>query len=441
MTFKLKELSELRQLFNDTVKIILKSEGKGKIEDHPNPHRKFELQFLSAILDKLEEKPSPTANLAFYGAMYTVLQDIENNRGVLESSGLLSGRLKVVIGISSEVKAENKPDLYQIAKFHTALNAFLSHVFIEHDSRKGFVKDHMLTAIPTDNLSELIKTAYKLEMDAQKAIVASFAADGSTPIPIEYKAAKKSPASATDRFGGWDKLCDDLDELILDELADKKVPEIEKIPSKERITQLNFLKTIRASLKNATIDEAERVAILAGSMHLVRQQIKNEYVSSHVVSSLVTSEENSVILMGPKKKKGGLNTILDIDAVGPQDVEALVTSAAQYIQFMTVDPKHNGKKAIRASHIFSEIKDLNLKAVFNLLIDMIYTCRMDALNNTVEEFKKETKGPEKAPKGYLGGITTALGRTFFGAKLEEEEDEDDEEELEHKSSVGVPSTH
>ncbi|KTD74294.1 hypothetical protein [Legionella tucsonensis] len=432
MTFVLKDLIELRRHFDDTVQIILKREHKGKIEDLINPQRKFELQFLRSILDKVEEQakekpPQATTNLinVFYGAMLTVVQDIENNRGVMESSGLLNDRLTDAIGIGDDVKAEDKPDLYQISKFYTSLNAFLNQVFIENDSRKGFAKDHMLTEVPTGNLSKLIQTAYKLENEAQKKIVASFAADGQTTANLtKYKASKKSPASATDRFGGWDKLNADLDELIKDELADKNVSKIEKLKSKERIAQLHSMNAIRNTLQTSTLDEAEKVAILAGAMHLVRQQIINEYAGSYV-----SSLDKSVIYKG-------LNKILAVDVVNQQDVESLVTSATQFVQFMTVDPKNSGKKAIRSNHIFSAIADFNLKATFNLLIDMIYACRTEALHDVVEEFKKETKGPEKVTKGYLGlgRLSSALG--YFKAK-KEDDSEEDEEVLEHKS--GTPT--
>lgn len=368
MTFGLKELSDLRKNFDDTVDIILKREGKGKIEDLSNPHRKFELQFLGSILLKIEEQVKEKVraeeqvkshqtiiNLtnAYYGAMLTVMQDIENNRSLIESPGLLNDRLKDAIGIGDEVKQEDKPDLYQIAKFHTALNAFLSQIFIGHDSRNGFAKEHMLTVIPTDDLNKLIQTSYKLEKDAQHAIVASFTAEGQiAPEHHKFKANKKSPVSAIHRFGGWDKLNADLDELIKEELADKNVAKIEKLRSRERVAQLHFLNKIRESLEKSLIDEAEKTAVLAGSMHLVRQQIKNGYASSYI-----GNEDNSVILTGKKKKKG-LNQILAIDEVNPQDVEALVTSAIQYIQFMTVEPKITVKKSSVLRIFFQELRTL-----------------------------------------------------------------------------------
>ncbi|QMT61082.1 hypothetical protein [Legionella sp. PC997] len=460
MTFVLKELSELRKHFDDTVDIFLKRENKGKIEDlNSNPQRKYELQYLSAILSQIEEQAQPfldtikeyekkksvekekfspttediqkkdkalenVTNLtnAFYGAMLTTIQDIENNRRSIDSPGLLSACLKDAVGISEEAKAEDKPDIYQVSKFYTAINGFLNQVFQGHDSRNGFTKNHMLTAIPTESLDKFIQTSYELEKDAQKAIVASFTNDAETNAEISrYKAIKKSPASATDRFAGWDKLNKALDELIKDELADKNVSKIEKLKSSERIAQLRFLNAIRETLKHSEINESEKVAILAGSMHLVHKQILKEYSSSYL-----TSPEQSIIF-------NGLSKILGVDEVKPRDVETLVTSATQFMQFMTVAPKNNGKKAIRSSHMFSAIADFNLKGAFNLLIDMIFECRMASLKIAVEEFKKETKKEikkePKESKGYLGSFSSAFNKTFFGSKAIEEEDSD--EELEH----------
>ncbi|CAM3039481.1 Dot/Icm secretion system substrate [Legionella steigerwaltii] len=425
MTFVLKDLSAIRKYFDDTVEILLTRESKGKIEDLTNANRKFELQFLTSILVRLEEQAkekSPNLvylSTVFYGAMYTIIQDIENHRKSWEAPGFVSDRLKELIGIGPDAKEEDRPDLYQVSKFHTALNGFMNQVFIEHDSRNGFAKNHMLTAVPTDNLNELIQTSYKLEQDAQKAIVASFATDGQgAPVLAEYKPAKKSPASATGRFGGWAKLNADIDKLIKDELADKNTHKIEKLKSKERIAQLHVLNTIRETLKVSEITEAEKVAILAGTMHLIRKQIQDECDASYL-----KKKENSVIFKG-------LSKILAVDEVKPQDVEALITSATQFIQFMTVTPKINGKKAIRSEHLLKAIADFDLKATFNLLIDMIHACRVDALKVVVEDFKKETKGPEKAPKGYIGSLSSALNFSIWNKAKEDEEEED--EELEHK---------
>ncbi|WP_454782004.1 hypothetical protein [Legionella sp. WA2022007384] len=460
MTFVLKELSELRSNFDETVRVILKREKKGKIEDLPNPHRVYEFQYLSTVLSQLEEQAAPSLEIikkyeerktsekekfspsiqeeqkrekaqhtvtnlinAFYGAMLTVLVDIEKNRGMLESSGLLSERLNDAIGIGVETKEEDRPGIYQTAKFRTAINAVLNQVFIGHDSRQGFAKHHMLSAIPTEKLDQLMQISYKLEKDAQKAIVASFTNDAQTPAELShYQAIKKSPASATNRFSGWDKLKAALKDLIEDDLADKSIPKVEKLKSTERIAQLTFLETIRDTLDLSEIDEAEKVAILAGAMHLVRKQIEIEYASSYI-----SSKENSIIF-------NGLNKILAVDEVKPQDVESLITSATQFMQFMTIAPKNDGKKAIRSNHIFSAIANFKLKESFNLLIDMIYDCRMASLKGAVEEFKKETKKESKKEskesKGYLGSLSSTIGKTFFGSKATDEEESDDEE-LEH----------
>ncbi|KTC83757.1 hypothetical protein [Legionella cincinnatiensis] len=450
MTFELKELSTLKREFNDAVDVLLKRDKKGKIEDLSNP-RKYELQYLSAILNRLEEQVSDktikpqVAALAFYGAMQTVMRDIENKRGMLDSSGLLSDSLANIIGINSEVRAENKPDLYQTSKFYTALNEFLKQIFINNDSRKGFKKDHILRAIPTNHLNELVETGYLLSKNAEKAIVDSLAATGQTLVVFEkptspngeekkeasvaeekktvfigdYAASKKSPISATGRFGSWDELTLALADLIKDELADKNVSKINKL-GVHRAAQLHFLNAIKAAVQATGISESEKLAVLAGAMHLVRKQIDDEYASA-----ILTSTENSIIHKGLDKilgKKG------EVDA---QDIEALIFSTTQFMRFLTVEPKTDGKKLIRNKHVFSEIAGFDLKNTFTLCIDMIHDCRNVALHHVVEEFNKEGKIPEKAPKSY---IASALSKFSFLTGKKDESSEEEDDELEHKSS-------
>lgn len=447
MTFELKELGTLKKAFNDAVDVILKREKKGKIEDLSNP-RKYELQYLSSVLNRLEEQVSQRtmkaqiASTTFYGAMLTVMKDIDNKRGLLDSPGLLSDSLANIIGINSEVPVENRPDLYQIAKFYTAINAFLNQVFVENDSRHGFKKDHLLHAIQTDHLNELIETSYQLSKETEKAIVVSLVTDGQSTVAFEktvtpeeasvvaeekktvfigeYTASKKSPLSAVGRFGSWEKLNLDLDDLIKDELAHKNVSKINKL-GVNRAAQLNYLNELRKAVRSTEIDESEKIAVLAGAMHLVHKQIDKEYASA-----LVTSTDNSVIHKGLNKilgKKG------DVD---PQDIESLVFSTTQFMRFMAIEPKTNDKKSIRSKHIFSEIAGFDLKTMFNLCIDMIHSCRHEALHHVVEEFKKEGKAPEKASKSYIASALSAL--SFLSSKKEEHSEEEDDE-LEHKESL------
>lgn len=451
MTFELKELSTLKKEFNDAVDVLLKRDKKiKKIEDLSNP-RKYELQYLTAILSRLEEQVSErtikpqVAALTFYGAMQTVMRDIENKRGMLDSSGLLSDSLANIIGINAEVRAENKPDLYQTSKFYTALNEFLKQIFINNDSRKGFKKEHILHVIPTNHLNELIETSYLLSKNAEKAIVDSLATTGQsivvfekpTPPTVEekketpvveeqktvfigeYAASKKSPISATGRFGSWEDLTLALDDLIKDELADKNVSKINKL-GLHRAAQLHFLNTIKAAVQATGINESEKLAVLAGAMHLVRKQIDDEYASA-----ILTSTENSIIHKGLDKilgKKG------EVDA---QDIEALIFSTTQFMRFLSVEPKAEAKKSIRNKHIFSEIAGFDLKNTFTLCIDMIHDCRNVALHHVVEEFNKEGKIPEKAPKSY---IASALSKFSFLAGKKDESSEEEDDELEHKST-------
>jgi hypothetical protein len=433
MTFALKELSELRVDFNKAVAILLTRDEKGKIEDLPDP-RKSELQFLSAVLTELEEQaqqkaqraPSATISTAnhatvYYGAMLTIIKDINLTNGYLAASTLRDCLNEV---ITPKNKEENRPDLYQISKFYTALNGFLNHVFVDKDSRKGFTREHMLRAVPTGSLSRLMQTSYELEKEAQLAIIASLTADGkSTANVVDYKEQRKSPVSATERFGGLAKLNADIDKLIINELADKNVHKIEKL-SQHRAAHLHLINITRENLKTAKIDESEKVAILTGIMHLVHQQIIDEYASSYIGNI-----DKSVIYKG-------LSKILGADEVGPQDTEALILSATQFIRFMAIEPKSDDEKAIRAKHIYSDIAGFDLKTSLNLFVEMMHGCRKEALKHAVEEFKKLDK-PEKHAATYLGAAVSALGSIsiFSRKKPESIDDEDEDDVLEHKSSA------
>jgi hypothetical protein len=434
MTFVLKELSELRVDFNKTVDILLTRDGKGKIEDLPDP-RKYELQFLSAVLTELEKQaqqkaqktpsaPHSTENQAtvYYGAMLTVIKDINETNGYLAAS-TLRDRLNEVI-TPENTPPEDKPNLYQTSKFYTTLNGFLKQVFINRDSRKGFASEHMLRAVPTESLSKLMQTSYELEKKAQFAIIASLTVDGKSSVNVtDYEEERKSPISATERFGDFAKLNAAIDKLIIAELADKNVHKIEKL-SQHRAAHLHLINITRENLKTAKIDESEKVAVLAGIMRFVREQIIDEYASSYIGNI-----EKSVVYKG-------LSKILGADEVGPQDTEALLLSATQFIRFMAIEPESNDKKAIRAKHIYSGIAGFDLKTSLNKFVEMIYNCREEALKHAVEEFKKQDKPAEKQATSYLGAAVSALGAiSLFSRKKAESVDEDDEEEvLEHKSS-------
>jgi hypothetical protein len=427
MTFVLKELSALKNYFNETLSLFLKTDKKDKIEDLSKPVRKYELQFLSSIMDELERqvsqkeiKPKAAATV-FYGAMYVIMVDIQRNRQSYEAEGLLHQRLAIAMGIDSDTKPEDKPNLYQTSKFHTSFNRFLNQIFLNNDSRNGFAKNHMLQAVPIDQMEHLVKISYNLENQAQKKIVTSLKNTGTSKVTAAiYKIQKKSPSSALERFGSWDKLNKDLGNLILDELAHKKVPKIERLSAK-RVAQLQCLNAVRDSLIESTIDEGEKIAILAGTMYLVRGQIINEYSSSYV--SKLAKLEKSVIYVG-------LNKIIGENDISSQDSEALISASLQYIQLMTVEPKNKeGIKSIRISHIFSSIIGFDLKLAFNLFIDMIYACRTTSLDHALYEFKKEHKMlNEKQASNYINRLLNPFS-LFGGQKMELGDDDDVYEHL------------
>lgn len=432
MTFRLKDLNELREHFIDTVDILLEREKKGKIEDLANP-RKYELQFLTSILIKLEQQPQKSAKeknppppsatdkpSVFYGAMLAIMKDIETNRGLLNSAGLLHGRLVDAIGIGAKVKKEEKPDLYQNAKFHVALNTFLKQIFVDNDSRKGFAKEHMLLAVPTDELSTLIKISYKLEKECKQEIINAMSVEGtSTAKANNFDKPEKYPASLTKQFVSWASMITALNSLIKKELAAKNVSNINELKNPHRAAQLHFLNIIKDTLQPSNLSEHAKMSILAGAMHLVRQQISAEYAASYISKS-----DNSVIYHG-------LTMFLGVDEVSHQDTEELISAANQFVRFMTIDSVDNGKKFMTSTNLFSSISGFDLKANLSLFIEMIHTCRADALDIVVENFKKDFKGSEKAATG-LGATLSAFSPFALFRGKKDSSVEIEPEALEHK---------
>ncbi|MGL5743067.1 MAG: hypothetical protein ACRCXC_11300 [Legionella sp.] len=66
--------------------------------------------------------------------MLIIRQYIADNRGTGESLGTLDKFLANSMGIGKKAKAKDLPDLYQMAKFYTAINVFLKQVFVDEDS-------------------------------------------------------------------------------------------------------------------------------------------------------------------------------------------------------------------------------------------------------------------------------------------------------------------
>lgn len=422
MTFVLKDFEELKKQFKDATTVILKHYSKEKIADLAEP-RKNELQFLTAVLAELETRSAiyktkanlkPFVNI-FYGAMLVIAKDIENNLGRMEKkeNSLLYTSLMECMGITEKVK----PDAHQYMEFFKGLNAFLPLIFVEQNSRKGLNSKHALDIVPLQNLATLVTTSYMLDKDANNTAIAELKVEGETLAEARsYTVSKDVSAPVIAQFK-WEDLKKSLHDLLLEERAIKKVSHINKLDEK-RAAQLIFLTSVEASLTDikSGLKEAEKIAILAGAMYIVRGQIAQEYSKN----PLSTDDINTVI-------HKGLTDILKAKEECHEDVEVLVTAANQYLHYMTVEPAGTpkDKDSIRVNNLFSKIAGFNLVKTFNLIQSMIITCRVEALRSCVEKASKEaSKTAEAAPSSSYFAL--GLGKFFFrSATAPKEKDEDD----------------
>lgn len=440
MTFALKDFDELKRQFNDdVVTVILLREQREKslkelpkIEDLP-PKRRDELLFLTAILKELDSHKSSNRVAAFYGAMLLIQKDIElhlNSEGInlvtrleTKENSLLYTSLNELMGISDK----NKPTDLQVAEFYKESNHFLARIFTEHDSRKGLNKQHALQVIPFERLAALVKTGYKQEERANKVVTAKLGADGKSHAPAWPRGLKEIPESLISAIGTWDQLKNSLNTLIRQERAAKNKAAITSL-STERVTQLQFLNMVVNALSSESsraIPEAQKVAILAGCMHIVRAQINIEYNKA----PLSRDDIPKGLISGGSVVHDELTNILKAKEESVENIEALVAAANHYIQYMSIEKiKDKGaeKVNIREKHMFSDIEGFKLTSILDLTQLMIKTCRIEALNRCVTELKKEIDAAK--PKEVNTSYFSSAYNWFKKSPTVEEDDDEEEEE-------------
>ncbi|BCA94489.1 hypothetical protein TUM19329_08500 [Legionella antarctica] len=444
MTFTPKDFEALKKHFNDTVTVLLKRDGK-----EPEKHtindltkRKEETLFLKAVLTELENRITENAPKSlkpyaeiFYGAQALIQQDIEDNRGWGESEGLLHGRLSDGMGITET----NHPDLYQQVRHISKLNNFLKLVYPEGDSRNGLLIPNVLSSVPLDKLTALIAKGYQLEETARKKLTESYLADGKTEGHANSLTVTHDiPESAIAQFETFDTLTKALDNLRMDEIANKNVVKIDLLANKTRSAQFQSLLTMAETLSASRIKAPEKIGILAGMMLLVHEQIGQEY-GKHPFSN--DDIPGSIV-------HTGLTKILKTKEMSRENAEALITSAKHFMVHMSVE--HNEykggvvKESVRAKHLFSQVAGFNLVPVLDLMEKLIKHCRIDSLNRCVTAHKKalEDSLPPKPSSAYgylnIGGL---FGKTVTATKEVEDEINDLEEETkEQEKIVDEPST-
>jgi hypothetical protein len=411
MTFVLKDLVQLNEEFEDVKTIILSNEKNGKIED-TSEKRKHLLQLLQSTLNYISNSEECIVedrfqNTTVYGVINLIIQHINGTRWFTSAfADALSGMMK------NSKSTTEQPTAAQIASFYTSANILFNVVFQKYDSRQGINSEHPFKAIPTENLTELMRLGYKLEKQSQKEFIATIEskesvdelASADTFVPT-----KPIPNSAVSVFETFDKLQEKVKDLVLREIGQKGYGTMATFTKKhpERALQLQFLEHIRESLLASSLKDETKRAILAGSMYLVVEQISKELsLSSKVYDQL--------------------REMLRVATTDPEDKEVLMVTANKYIRHMTLKGSDEAKR-FRKENIFSKIEGFKLIPVLNLFQDMIFAQREEALNTVVKEFTHVNKSTEKVNSGW--GMTTLTSLMTFGGKKSKEDEESAEKKL------------
>jgi hypothetical protein len=407
MPFIIKDYEELKKHFENTKPIYLKKVDKETIEQLEQPRRdqvKF-LIYTIETLDKQMKKEISAVNarpinsskaqlvvdskikqiklngsLALYGAMMLISTMITESRYILQGS-LLRDRLNLGMGIT----AEQTPDEQQYWRFYRALNLFLKRIYTKENPALGIAPDNPFRFLQVDVLEAIIKRSYELEESSCNALVTSFKADDDSIVSAnEFSTHVELPDECTKPLGTWSKLKTALNDLTNTELGIKKVADIPLLKNKARRTQLTFLNCLAETLDAipliSGIYNEDKIAILAGAMYMVREQINTEYGKPCLSTDEIA---NSTV-------HTGLTEILHANGAKPEVIEALVAATNRFITYMTIQ-----STKIRSSHMFSRIESFDLKGTLALTQSIIKSCRSKELTTALTAYKEELEAARK----------------------------------------------
>lgn len=427
MTFKLKELKQIRDLIDRTINIMLTNYGKETVEELHEPRRSeilkldAELDIIATLISRIPEQEPKSSNKKssssqqpsvyvptkqdylsmFYGSM--LVTRIHTN----DLYGKLAKGLAKIIGLNDGVDA---PSEYDIANFHVTYNSFLQkQLFADGDSRTGLRKDHPFLAVKTEILQQLLELSYEMEKDAQVAVVRSLIttelAGKSRPYnKVTPESALALVKSSDESETSWTKLSKALEKLISDECGGKGVGAIDELNA-TRSTQLAFLDQLSKTLDSSDLNNNEKTAVLAGAMHLVRHEIKLSYTLLSPTGVVYNS----------------LTTILNADKVTAQDVESLLHATNHFIRHNTIVlvPKEESKektskeqprtycKAITQDNPFAKIPNFDLKHYLVLLQTMICdkrTVASQAIFKPILEAEKIIEASQSKSNSWMPSI-------------------------------------
>ncbi len=425
MTLILKGYAELKKDLEKAIAVELKKYRIETVEQLTDSDRRNQiifLQYIIGILDKRNLPPAESTNI-LYGAMSLISTTIDNSLGlpiignsipILSQESLFRNGLNVAMGIDV-----NQPSNSQLKQFYSSLNQFLLLLFNNNDSRNGYNPTNELQFVPLDHLMNFVKTSYELEEAAQNNAIADYQIVD-TPVKASYEAPVKSNNSAAKKTSNststqaqiqapqllqhfnWEDLLRALNQLEISELANQNKADIKSLPA-ERAKQFLFLKKLSEKLNTLSphLNESTRKSSLIGAMWVVREQIgQKEYSKTPLNKEDVNSLTHST-----------LTTILEAKTSSPQDIEFVLRSIHHFLLAVTAAEPEKFK----STHLFSDIDNFSLPNVLELIQKTIKTCRINALEKAIDDYKATQKNAKKADNS---GIMNTLSQRLWGVKIE-----------------------
>lgn len=444
MTFSLKDFNSLKIGFEAAIKHILECEGKTKVNELAEK-RKEEILFIQVVISQLEqqfESAEPTPQALAYaskviaGALLLMEQDIIANLGRFEypEGSLLYQSIHSLLG-----KNENNiPDSCQVTEYMRALNKFLEVIYEGGDSRNGLSSENIFYEINPKRFASFLKLSYEFEAQNYKTYTEQGIGKSVTqqthinkhPFRARAIIAPSSPLIENKDFG-FDRLKASLDQVMILERRANGVSDITQIKNKTRAVQLQFLEKLanhldtKSALAKEEFREPTRIAILAGAMLLVREEISmGEYKSKKALDKTTTG---SVV-------HTELSKILALDKLSSEDALIFMQTTHQYLTTLMLerlDIKGRAFKDVHAEkHIFSDIKKFSASEVLSSCENMIAELRKVSFKRCVKEEAEKQQATKQTSKlsywsaGFLGKKTTP--RPVVKPESKEEHSEDEE---------------
>lgn len=400
MPFEMKGYNIQKMDLSEALKVYLKNKGAASFKELAPP-RKDQILFIHHLILELDNqiaskqidvKSSRYPISVLFGALSILCCDITANLGTFNRTSFLRACFNNALGVTTT----EYPSKRQYLECYQSLNHFLKSFFIEinQDMRLNHHHD-LIQSIETDIFSRLMRQSVECEESTYNELINAMQEAGSSTIRAEESYKAKAPfidAMLPQAAGDFHFLQEELQRLIIRQLADKGVANILMLDAK-RATQLSLLNKICATLApiaDDKISQNQKMAILMGFMHLIREQInQNEYSMPALYREDLTGirfiSKGSLI-------QNGLGAIIHAKTERTQHIEVFISTAADFIYQMTVENEH-----IRSRHLFSDIPGFNLKSLLALAQKTIKACRVNLLEEALLELKQSPPSPTFVP--------------------------------------------